>query len=69
MTWSWRLEKDDGREAGTSGQSEEETFGTQAAAETWLGEHWRELRESGVGQVVLLDGENTVYKMSLLDPE
>ncbi|MFC4906811.1 hypothetical protein [Actinomadura gamaensis] len=63
MTWRWRLEKADGTRA--SGEAEEETFGTQAAAETWLGEHWRELREDGVDTVVLLDGEETVYKMSL----
>ncbi|GLW62993.1 hypothetical protein Arub01_12370 [Actinomadura rubrobrunea] len=66
MAWSWRLEKADGRELGRS----EETFTTQADAETWLGETWRGLREEGVDQVTLLDGESVVYgPMSLHDPE
>lgn len=65
MAWSWRLEKADGRAAGMS----EETFSTQADAESWLGENWRGLRADGVDKVVLLDGETLVYEMSLQDPE
>ncbi len=37
MAWSWRLERADGRTVGMS----EETFSTQADAESWLGENWR----------------------------
>ena len=66
MAWSWRLEKADGQEVGRS----EETFTTQADAETWLGETWRGLREEGVDQVTLLDDESVVYgPMSLHDPD
>ncbi|GAA1887442.1 hypothetical protein [Actinomadura bangladeshensis] len=65
MAWSWRLEKADGRAAGMS----EESFSTQADAESWLGENWRGLRADDVGKVVLLDGETLVYEMSLQDPE
>jgi hypothetical protein len=61
MAWSWRLEKADGRTVGMS----EETFPTQADAETWLGENWRGLREDAIDQVTLLDEENVVYEMSL----
>ncbi|MFI0444918.1 hypothetical protein [Actinomadura sp. 6N118] len=57
MAWSWRLEKADGRSVGMS----EETFSTQADAETWLGENWRALREDKVDQVTLLDDERVVY--------
>ncbi|MFC9976153.1 hypothetical protein ACFVH6_35195 [Spirillospora sp. NPDC127200] len=64
MAWSWRLEKAGGEAAGTS----EETFTTQADAETWLGENWRGLKNDGIEQVVLLDGDRTVYPMSLEDP-
>ncbi|MQY02515.1 hypothetical protein [Actinomadura macrotermitis] len=64
MAWSWRLEKPGGEVAGTS----EETFSTQADAETWLGENWRALRADGIEQVVLLDGDAVVYPMSLSDP-
>ncbi|MFC6887392.1 MULTISPECIES: hypothetical protein [Actinomadura] len=65
MAWSWRLEKTGGQAAGTS----EETFPTQADAESWLGENWRALREEGIDTVTLLDGDSDVYPMSLLDPE
>jgi hypothetical protein len=66
MAWSWRLEKSDGQAAGVA----EETFTTQADAETWLGENWRGLREEGIDQVTLLDGESKIYgPMSLHDPE
>ncbi|WP_026411728.1 hypothetical protein [Actinomadura oligospora] len=63
MAWNWQLEKSGGNRIGA-----EETFSTQAAAETWLGEHWRDLRTEGVEKVVLLDGEDTIYTMSLEDP-
>ncbi|TYB44499.1 hypothetical protein [Actinomadura chibensis] len=65
MAWSWRLEKADGRTVGMS----EETFSTQADAESWLGENWRGLRADDVDSVTLLDGESVVYGMSLQDPE
>ncbi|XRQ03009.1 hypothetical protein ACN3XK_41220 [Actinomadura welshii] len=65
MAWSWRLEKADGRSVGTA----EETFSTQADAESWLGENWRGLRAGEVDKVALLDGETLVYEMSLHEPE
>ncbi|MEV0664390.1 hypothetical protein ACIBI3_13985 [Actinomadura luteofluorescens] len=65
MAWSWRLEKADGRTIGMS----EETFSTQADAESWLGENWRGLRAEDVDKVTLLDGDTVVYGMSLHDPE
>ncbi|GAA4230072.1 hypothetical protein GCM10022254_23970 [Actinomadura meridiana] len=64
MAWSWRLEKTDGRTVGMS----EETFSTQADAESWLGENWRGLRADTVDTVTLLDGEAVVYGMSLHEP-
>jgi hypothetical protein len=66
MPWSWRLEKADGSPAGPG--LPEETFTTQADAETWLGERWRELRAAGVEQVTLLEEDRVVYPMSLSDP-
>ena len=35
--------------------------GSQADAESWLGENWRELGEAGVAQVTLLDAGSAVY--------
>ncbi|WP_030145078.1 hypothetical protein [Spirillospora albida] len=65
MTWSWRLETADGRTVGMS----EESFSTQADAESWLGENWRGLRADEIDKVTLLNEEDTVYAMSLHDPE
>jgi hypothetical protein len=33
----------------------------QSDAESWLGEHWRDLADAGVAQVSLLDGDAKVY--------
>jgi hypothetical protein len=38
-----------------------ESFPTQADAETWIGESWRELLEAGVDQVTLLEDGREVY--------
>jgi hypothetical protein len=38
-----------------------QTFPDQASAESWLGERWAELLDSGVHAVTLLDGESEVY--------
>jgi hypothetical protein len=41
------------------------SFTSQSDAESWVGENWRALAEAGVEQVVLLDGQSTVYEMGL----
>ena len=43
--------------------------GSQADAESWLGEQWRELREAGVAQVTLLDAGSAVYGPMSLSEE
>ncbi len=43
-------------------------FPTQAEAESWIGESWRELLESGVEQVTLLEGDREVYGAMSLRP-
>jgi hypothetical protein len=58
MAFSWRLEDADGDPV--SGPVSP-PHGSQADAESWLGEQWRTLREVGVAQVTLLDGANEVY--------
>jgi hypothetical protein len=69
MSWHWRLEDPAGAEIDpaslgiTLAESD-----NQSDAESWLGENWRELREAGVAQVVLLDADSVVYgPMSLAD--
>ena len=73
MGWTWRFlaldgspatEVDDGAGRSDAG------FPTQSDAETWLGEHWRELAETGVDSVILVEEGRDVYgPMSLNPPE
>ena len=53
MTWTWRCEDADG--AG----------GSQSDAESWLGQHWRDLLASGAANATLVDDERVEYRMSL----
>lgn len=62
MAWTWRYEGSDGE--AIIGPAE--AFGSQSDAESWLGQTWRRLAESGVTTVVLLEGERVEYRMSLL---
>lgn len=67
MPWSWRYEDADGNEM-TPDDLSGETFVTQGDAETWLGEHWRELLEAGVDHATLLHDDSVEYgPMSLHD--
>jgi hypothetical protein len=67
MPWTWRYEDRDGTPVAPEGVPTEE-FPSQADAETWLGEGWQGLRESGVGQVTLLEDGREVYGPMSLDP-
>lgn len=58
MSWTWRYEDPKGNAVD---KPRADTFSSQSDAESWLGEHWRELREGGVGQVVLLEDGAAVY--------
>lgn len=67
--WIWRYEGRDGAVT-PSGAGATDDFPTQSDAESWLGEHWRELRSGGVDQVTLFENGNLVYgPMSLHEPE
>ncbi|MEU5160318.1 hypothetical protein AB0G74_12010 [Streptomyces sp. NPDC020875] len=68
MAWTWRFEKSDGTQVAPAVEPEE--FTTQGDAESWLGEHWKELRAGGAGQVVLSEDSTVIYgPMSLDAPE
>lgn len=67
MAWTWRYEGPDGSPVQPGGDLPA-SFPSQSDAETWLGESWRELRDGGVKQVVLLEGEREVYGPMGLDP-
>jgi len=65
MGWTWRLEDPSGVELSKPASP---AHSNQSDAESWLGEHWRELAEAGVAQATLFDDERKVYgPMSLAE--
>ena len=62
MPWNWRYESGDGQTV--TGPAE--TFGSQADAESWIGQNWRELASAGVTSVTLVEDDRVEYRMSLL---
>jgi hypothetical protein len=62
MTWYWRLEDPSGAtvDPATIGVDVPRTD-SQGDAESWLGENWRELLDSGVATVTLFDDEIEIY--------
>jgi hypothetical protein len=62
MAWSWRYEGTDGQPV--SGPSE--SFSSQADAESWIGQTWRELAGSGITTVSLVEEDRVEYRMSLM---
>lgn len=62
MPWSWRYEGTDGGPV----EGPTETFGSQADAESWIGQSWRQLASTGVASVVLMEDDREEYRMSLL---
>jgi hypothetical protein len=67
VTWSWRYQNAEGSVVAPA-DLPAQTFPTQADAETWIGEVWRELLDGGVDQVVLLDEDEVVYGPMSLHP-
>lgn len=59
--WTWRYEGADGAVVSSPAGAITEGFPTQADAESWIGESWRDLLDAGIEQVTLLEGEREVY--------
>jgi hypothetical protein len=63
--WTWRYEGPDAAPLSGDGPPVE-AFPSQADAETWVGETWKDLLAQGVDAVTLLrDGEKVYGPMSL----
>ena len=66
-SWTWHYEAADG--SALNGPDLPRTgFPSQADAETWVGESWRELVAAGVEQVSLLNAGEQVYGPMSLRP-
>jgi len=62
VAWTWRYEDPSGATlVPLDSAPEAEPFPSQADAESWIGENWRELLAAGVHQVTLLEGDRKVY--------
>jgi hypothetical protein len=62
MAWIWRYEGANApEELGAS-----EPFPSQSDAESWLGQNWRSLLDTGVVTAVLMEDERVEYRMGLL---
>lgn len=68
MGWNWELSSDSGASAPESGQQPAGGFPTQADAESWVGEVWRELLEAGIDSVSLYEDGRLVYGGMSLHP-
>jgi len=65
--WTWRYEKATGQ-AFQPDDAPVEPFPSQGDAESWLGESWRSLLDSGVDQVSLFEDGVLVYGPMSLHP-
>lgn len=63
MPWTWTYQSS-APDAPTNSQE----FPTQSDAETWVGESWHELLESGVDAVLLNEDDRVVYGPMSLHP-
>jgi len=61
MPWNWRYEGPDGQPVAGPAES----FSNQADAESWIGQAWQELAETGVVAVSLMEDDRLDYTMSL----
>jgi hypothetical protein len=62
MGWTWVCtDASGGAVSGQAGGEPPPSFPTQSDAESWLGETWRELLESGVENVTLREDDRDVY--------
>jgi uncharacterized protein (DUF2237 family) len=67
VTWSWRYQDAEGTQL--PAPENDETFSAKGDAESWLGETWRELLDSGIAKVVLVEDDRVEYSMPLTPAE
>lgn len=68
MAWTWTYEGPDGKPVTAPDDAPEQPpFPTQADAESWVGEVWRDLREAGVHGVTLFEDDRKAYGPMSLD--
>jgi hypothetical protein len=66
MAWRWRYEMTDSSPVAL--EEDVPTFGSQADAESWIGEEWERLLKAGVDAVTLVEDDREVYGPMSLHP-
>ena len=64
MDYRWRCQNTAGQDV----PADQPHFDTQSDAEEWLSATWSDLRDNGVDQVTLMNGETEVYGPMSLHP-
>jgi hypothetical protein len=59
--WRWMMLTAVGDEVEVTGVHADQTFPSQADAESWVGEFWAELADLGVDAVTLYEADRRVY--------
>ncbi len=67
MAWTWRIETGGGEPVTL--ESDVPEFPSQSDAESWLGEVWRDLADTGAGQATLVEDDREVYGPMSLSAE
>jgi len=68
MGWTWQYHANQGAPIPESASQPAEGFPSQADAETWVGEVWRDLLDEGIDAVSLLEDGRLVYGPMSLHP-
>ena len=68
MGWTWQYHANQGAPISESASQPAEGFPSQADAETWVGEVWRDLLDEGIDAVSLLEDGRLVYGPMSLHP-
>jgi hypothetical protein len=68
MTWTWQYHSAQGAPIPESATQPTDGFPTQADAETWVGEEWRDLLAEGIDAVSLFEDGRLVYGPMSLHP-
>lgn len=68
MSWTWRYRRSADSAGSAEGDDQSHAFASQADAETWIGETWRDLLTDGVDAVFLYEDGREVYGPMSLHP-
>jgi hypothetical protein len=69
MGWTWKYHSAAGALIPESATQPAAGFPTQADAETWVGEVWRDLLAEGIDAVSLFEDDRRVYGPMSLHPQ